>query len=143
MTFSKAWCGLFTVVGAGIGLTAFFAKSLAFGCQEGGRKVINSFLDASISLSGLNTTITVEGFPKPLHISLGDLHFNLRNSLSQTLVENLEAIPPALQTSCYDLIWEQAAIILVLCAGLSSLTLYLYKKAEAEEQRPYHAMAHG
>jgi len=130
---SKAWCGLFTLVSAGVGLTAYLAQKGSELCESSSNKVINSILDASINLSGFNTTISIQNFPTPLHVSLGDLNFNLRHTLAKNLVETLENTPHNLNDACKAFIWEQGATILLICGGLAGLGIYTYKKFKAKE----------
>ena len=104
MKLSKAWCGLFIAGGTGLGLTAYFAQKGSQLCQSGATTLVNSILDASIYLSGINTTISVQGFPHPLQISLGELNFNLRHALTTNFVETLENMPPNASEACKGLI---------------------------------------
>lgn len=134
MKISKAWCGLFTSVGAGVGLTAYLANRGSEFCQSSAAKVINSFLDAQINLSGLNTTITIQTFPYPLRVSLGELNFNLRHALTNSFIDTLQNLPQDLNGACKSFIWEQGAIILLTCAGLTGLGLYTYKKFQTQVQ---------
>jgi hypothetical protein len=136
MKFSKAWCGLFTSVGAGIGLTAYLANKGSAFCQNAATTVVNSILDAKLNLSGLNTTIRIQSFPYPLQIALGDLSFNLRHALTNDLVDTLEDLPQKFHSGCNSFIWEQGALILLTCAGLAGFSIYFCKRLQAaEEQR--------
>jgi hypothetical protein len=135
MKISKLWCGLFSTVSAGLSLSAYLAQRGSSFCYSTAIDLINAFLSTDIDLSGLNTTATVPPIiPEPVPVHFGALDFNLGHALSNEFVDTLQKIPATANEACKDLIWEQAAVILLVCASVGGLGIYAYRKFKTQQQ---------
>jgi hypothetical protein len=132
MTLSSAWrrglgfFGTASLVGAGVGLTAFLAKKSAQYCNDNMTDTVDSFLDGEISLNGYEATVSFAAFPTPIQLTLNNLSFALRDTLATALINNLQQFPSFFANFCEDVVWEQSAVILLTFATISGLSICFY-----------------
>lgn len=135
MRFSKAWCGLFSVIGSGLGGAYYLASKGSAAIEKATSSFINDLLSKNLTMHNITTTIHTDYFPEPLSASI-DLKFRLKQILDENIMKTIEELPPMLSEATQALVWEQAIMILLVIAGVSGLGIYIQGKLK-ESKSPH------